>query len=346
MNPRSAPRSLRHLQRQPRRRRLGGVCAGIAVYTGLDLTLVRFLFVLSLFISFGLAFWAYVALWFLLPAAEDTPMPEVSWNLARQLRKIDRKLAKLHRKHDPQVADLAQEAFDAIKLLAPEFERPGAAAVHPLAEAALVRFPALLDRLIAQPAGSFGSGREAAALLLEPLNELAEQFREAALAGLAEEWRGRYGAGGQGAGEFGAFRELLEPLAARLRDHAGPETREALAGIEEKLGFLLERLEGSDELLDLRPFEVRKIAFEYLPDALKQYLQLPAGMARSEPLGSGRTAEESLNDQLRLLDTTLHDLARSLFEKDATGLLVHGRFLKEKFAEQPFRLEDRAGREL
>jgi hypothetical protein len=134
--------------------------------------------------------------------------------------------------------------------------------------------------------------------------------------------------------ELAAWRRKLRPLQERLGERSTEETRQLLASIEEKLGFLLFRLEdGSRELMDLRPFEVRKIAFEYLPDTLNEYLRLPPSLARTEALHGQSTAEDTLNEQLTLLDTTLHDLAKSLFEKDATGLLVHGRFLKEKFAE-------------
>lgn len=56
-----------------------------------------------------------------------------------------------------------------------------------------------------------------------------------------------------------------------------------LQQIEEKLAFLMERTEsGADDLFDLTPFEVRKIAFDYLPDTVNQYLQLPPSMARSQ----------------------------------------------------------------
>jgi hypothetical protein len=137
--------------------------------------------------------------------------------------------------------------------------------------------------------------------------------------------------------ELAAWRRKLRPLQEKLGERSTEKTRQLLASIEEKLGFLLFRLEdGSRELMDLRPFEVRKIAFEYLPDTLNEYLRLPPTLARTEALHGENTAEDTLNEQLTLLDTTLHDLAKSLFEKDATGLLVHGRFLKEKFAEPLF----------
>lgn len=333
------------LQRNLRRRRLGGVCAGLADYFGMNVTLVRFLFVLSIFFSASLSFWIYLALWFLLPASAETPMPEVPWALARELRRIDSRISRLHRKHDPGVADLAQEAFDALKILAPGFDAGAARPVdEKLRTCALETFPKLLDRILSFPAKSFAAAGSAATpsnVLLGQLAEVRTELQQAANGLVEKEFEAVFRARREDSPELAAWREKLHPLQQRLQQSSGPNTLGALQNIEEKLAFLLERIGEGGELFDLRPFEVRKIAFEYLPDALDQYLQLPPSMARSQRLGSGKTAEEALNEQLNLLDTALHDLARSLFEKDAGGLLVHGRFLKEKFAEQPFRLEDR-----
>jgi phage shock protein PspC (stress-responsive transcriptional regulator) len=335
----------RRLQRNLRRRRLGGVCAGIADYTGWDVTLIRFLFLLSMALG-SLGFWVYLVLWIVLPAGTEIPSPKVSsYHLQRELRRMDAKVRKLHRKHEPALADLAQDTFDAIKTLAPHFEATGESRPDEnLVKTATVGFPKLLDQLLAMPAVAFAGIGDAsptpAGILLNQLAEIHAQMQRAANGLIEREFRAGFRERAEDSPELSQWKEQLRPLQDRLRQRAGETTAEALESIEEKLAFLLERLGESHELLDLRPFEVRKIAFEYLPDTLNQYLALPPAMARNERLNSGKTAEESLNDQLRLLDTTLHDLAKSLFEKDATGLLVHGRFLKEKFAEQPFRLED------
>lgn len=332
------------LQRNRRRRRLGGVCAGIADYLGMNVGLVRFLFVLSIFFSATLTFWIYLALWFLLPTSAETPIPKVSWVLARELRRIDQRLSKLHRKHDPRIADLAEEAFEALKLLAPRFDSPNPSEeISMLRTTALETFPRLLDRIAALPARSFtaaGGDATPANVLLGQLEATRTELQQAANALIEKEFQAVFRNRREDAPELVAWRQQLQPLQQRLKERSGPKTLGALQNIEEKLAFLLERIGEGAEMFDLRPFEVRKIAFEYLPDALDQYLQLPPSMARTQRLGSGKTAEETLNEQLNLLDTALHDLARSLFEKDAGALLVHGRFLKEKFAEQPFRLQD------
>ena len=57
-----APRALR----RSRRRLLGGVCGGLATYTGIDVTVVRLLLVL-LTVIFGMGVAVYVAAWLLVP---------------------------------------------------------------------------------------------------------------------------------------------------------------------------------------------------------------------------------------------------------------------------------------
>lgn len=327
----------RRLQRNRQRRRLAGVCAGIADYFGVDVTLVRFLFVLSVFFSFSLTVWIYLALWFLLPAGPETPMPDVSWRLSRELKRIEKLVRKAHRRLPAPVADDIQETFDVIKLIAPHFESIGLAprTVDSLREHALRRFPSVLRQMLSCPENLPPFKRAQIELA-----ELKGEFQRAANELIDLEIHRTAGEADLISPQVRLWKERLAPLRETLRQRAGENTLRLLQQIEEKLAFLMERTESSGDLFDLTPFEVRKIAFDYLPDTVNQYLQLPPAMARSQLLSSGKTAEESLNDQLNLLDHALHDLAKSLFEKDAQGLLVHGRFLREKFAEQTFRLSD------
>ncbi|MFM8444495.1 MAG: PspC domain-containing protein [Methylococcus sp.] len=326
------------LERNTRRRRLGGVCAGLADYTGWDVSLIRFLFLASMLFG-GLGFWTYMVLWMVLPAEEETPFPKVSWTLRWALKKLERQVGRLNRKHDPRIGDQVQEVFDSVKWLAAELEPPGALATNAAARHLMLsEFPRLVDSMQAMSSGQLALGLEThaspARILLEQLWDQAASLQEITQNVVESRFMASIGQHDQDSAELKAWRDQLRPLQQELRERANPETCQLLTSIEDKLGFLMGRMEGQpQELLDLRPFEVRKIAYDYLPDTLNEYLRLPSGMAESERLHDGKTAEEVLNEQLTLLDTTLHDLARSLFEKDAAGLLVHGRFLKEKFAD-------------
>jgi len=57
----------RRLVRRTHDKMLGGVCAGLADYLGVDATLVRVLTVLAAFFSLGTVVVAYVVAWALMP---------------------------------------------------------------------------------------------------------------------------------------------------------------------------------------------------------------------------------------------------------------------------------------
>lgn len=321
------------------------MCAGLADYTGWDVSFFRLLFSLSMLFG-GVGFGIYMILWVVIPAAQEMTMPKVSWSMQWTLRQIRRRVQKVNRKHDPFIGDMAREAFEAVQLMAGSFESGKDAAIDPALKAlALNRFPRLLDDLLRLPAQAMMSrtheDRSAPGrVVLDQLTDYRRQLQQAAQLYAERHFRSSLRQDGTDSPELMAWRGRLEPLRQRLAERSQPETVGLLSAIEDKLGFLLRRLDqGRSEVLDLRPFEVRKIAFEYLPDTLNEYLRLPSSMASTERIAGQQTAEAALNEQLTLLDTTLHDLAKSLFEQDAAGLLVHGRFLKEKFAEKPFHLD-------
>jgi len=60
----------RRLYRDPDERILGGVSSGLGAYLGIDPVIVRILFVVFLFVGFGLL--AYIILWILVPEAKTT----------------------------------------------------------------------------------------------------------------------------------------------------------------------------------------------------------------------------------------------------------------------------------
>ena len=54
------------LFRDVKNKKIAGVCAGLAKYLNIDVTLVRALFLVAL-ICGTLGFWAYIILWFIAP---------------------------------------------------------------------------------------------------------------------------------------------------------------------------------------------------------------------------------------------------------------------------------------
>jgi hypothetical protein len=160
---------------------------------------------------------------------------------------------------------------------------------------------------------------------------------------------GLYGAGALGwprndlaetAAQTDLSTELLAQQVRKLVDSvAGGLPKDALdvlRGIETTLSEMLPRLQemrdrGAISAKD--SFTVIETVRRYLPDTLAAYLRLPRFYAQIQPLADGRTASQTLLDQLRVLDTSLKSVAKSAFEGDAETLLINGRFLENKFSE-------------
>lgn len=85
---------------------------------------------------------------------------------------------------------------------------------------------------------------------------------------------------------------------------------------------------------------VRSAAVDYLPDTLRAFAVLPPEWARSHVLPGAGTAEQLLLEQLGVLleaVTRLHDAA---VLEDASGLVVNGLFLTDRFAGSSLDLPD------
>jgi len=73
-------------------------------------------------------------------------------------------------------------------------------------------------------------------------------------------------------------------------------------------------------------------ATSYLPQTVGSYVRLPRDWADTRPVDSGRSSLLVLIDQLDLLAETVDKIYDAVLAKDAEALVVHGRFLAEKFA--------------
>ncbi len=342
---RQPPRSItRHrpkasaFRRHRQRGRIGGVCAGLEDYTGWDRNLFRFLFLLSLLFG-GLGLWIYLLLWIAVPSAQETPIPNISMAGRRFLKGLRREIHQTQKIHEPWLGNLVNTIFDSIKLLMPEMEHQTTR--RPLLDQAQTQFKefdVLIRRINQLPADDFRQ-LEADALaqrIVDQLQDIQQVLEDASLnllddaflSSLSTEEKNPHPT-------FLAWRKQIDPLKRTLQARHLSEAEPFLTRIEESLRFLFSRLDGyQNDLLDTRPHDIERIAFHYLPDTLKEYLKLPESLARSASIRQGGTAEMHLLEQLTLLDQTLHDFSRSLFLEDAKGLLIHGRFLREKFKDE------------
>ena len=73
-------------------------------------------------------------------------------------------------------------------------------------------------------------------------------------------------------------------------------------------------------------------ATSYLPQTVGSYVRLPRDWADTRPVDAGRSSLLVLIDQLDLLAETVDKIYDAVLAKDAEALVVHGRFLAEKFA--------------
>lgn len=78
-------------------------------------------------------------------------------------------------------------------------------------------------------------------------------------------------------------------------------------------------------------YSVMATATDYLPGAIGGYLRLPREWADSRPVDRGKTSLLILIDQLDLLGATMAQVFDAVCRADAEALVVHGRFLHEKF---------------
>jgi hypothetical protein len=128
-------------------------------------------------------------------------------------------------------------------------------------------------------------------------------------------------------------RKLVDSVAKGLPK----EALDVLHSIESTLAELLPRLQELEHrgvVSAKDSFTVLETVRRYLPDTLAAYLRLPKLYAQVQTLAEGKTASQTLVEQLRVLDSSLKDVAKSAFEGDAETLIANGQFLQAKFAEK------------
>lgn len=130
----------------------------------------------------------------------------------------------------------------------------------------------------------------------------------------------------------------LDNLMNRIRGKVSSDVYEKVESIRTSILSVLPHLAELGAGMTQEAYNIRHTALEYLPDALDKYMTLPEGFAESHDLGNGKTAKDILLEQLDILDDTMKDMIGDVYQEDAQALLIHGRFLKEKFADQKFTL--------
>jgi hypothetical protein len=131
--------------------------------------------------------------------------------------------------------------------------------------------------------------------------------------------------------------EVRNALDGQVRAATGKVPTEAMARILRIRQIILGILPRTGSLPAGSPerFVLERTATYYLPTSLESYLSLPRTYATQQPVQNGKTAREILIDQLTLLETQMTEVAEAVNRNDASRLLIHGRFLEDRFGNPP-----------
>jgi hypothetical protein len=127
-----------------------------------------------------------------------------------------------------------------------------------------------------------------------------------------------------------AVRAELEELVRAVRRKLPKELLAKVESIKESILSILPKIVDVNSG-DYNTYVIRQTALEYLPDALENFLNLPPAYANLHPVKNGKTARQLLGDQLDLLDTSMKQIVEDFHRNDTQKILIHGRFLAEKF---------------
>jgi phage shock protein PspC (stress-responsive transcriptional regulator)/regulator of sigma D len=347
------------LQRNMRYRWLGGVCSGLARAIGFDVFPVRML-IRFVFVAFSpMLWWIYLILWVVLPQqrlydAEDiallgrsfAPTPEEPNRSVRQgqERLEYQQIPNLVRGKVSAAVLSKVEGIDAgARLLLPQlsgWRNLANPEVSRLRRAILDYFPQSLLHYLSLPrdyaeAQRLQDGQTSEEKLLADLTKL-EASIQLMLTRFYHNKKPIFPDLKQPQAKALSLEESLEGLVKRLEGKVAPDIVERVSSIRASILLVWPQLAALNPGQDA--YTVRQTALEYLPEALENYLSLPARFAETQLLSNGKTAKASLLEQLDLLDQTMKKMLVDVFQKDTDALLIHGRFLKEKFSSQGFAL--------
>jgi hypothetical protein len=125
----------------------------------------------------------------------------------------------------------------------------------------------------------------------------------------------------------------LERLVVRSKRNLPVELSEKVESIYDSIVGILPTL-AKYEPGDYNLYNIRQTALDYLPEAIENYLSLPPAYANSQPVQNGKTPRKLLLEQLTLLDEEMKEIVEDISHNDTQKLIVHGRFLADKFKKE------------
>jgi hypothetical protein len=123
----------------------------------------------------------------------------------------------------------------------------------------------------------------------------------------------------------------LDQMLATIRKRVAPDIYATVVSTRDAIVYTLDHT--GDMQTDPDIYAVRQTAMTYLPEALSKYMSLPRVYAERQIIENGKTSHDILLDQLRLMETKVHEVADSVIERSSQRLVTHGRFIADRFGE-------------
>lgn len=123
----------------------------------------------------------------------------------------------------------------------------------------------------------------------------------------------------------------LDQMLATIRRRVSADIYQVVLSIRDAIVFTLDH--AADMQTDPDIYAVRQTAMTYLPEALSKYIALPRAYAERQVLESGKTSHDILLEQLRLMETKVHEVADAIIERQSQRLVTHGRFIADRFGD-------------
>ena len=124
----------------------------------------------------------------------------------------------------------------------------------------------------------------------------------------------------------------LEALIKKISKRVAQAELEKVIAIKDNILILLPHLEEMN-VADYDFHIIKQTVVDYLPQMLSTYLELPPAFAKLHKIRNGKTSQETLIEQLTILDNQINQIVISVNSKDAEALIAQSEFLKSKFVE-------------
>ena len=120
----------------------------------------------------------------------------------------------------------------------------------------------------------------------------------------------------------------MDELVDGIRGKVSLEIQVRVEQIREQIRGILRERERGDEV---GLATVRQIATDYVPSAIRNYLQLPPEYAMRQPVREGKTAHQLLVEQLETIKADLARIAHEMQRSDRRRVIEQGFVIEERF---------------